>query len=72
MKHRSGLSSIAFPCISTGLFGYPQRAAAQVALETTREWLRANPDALEYVVFDTYTSGDDAIYRELLPFVLGA
>lgn len=34
-----GLKSIAFPCISTGVYGYPQQQAAQVALESIRKWL---------------------------------
>jgi O-acetyl-ADP-ribose deacetylase (regulator of RNase III) len=38
-----GLSSIAFPSISTGIYGYPVAAAAAVALSTVREWLRSSP-----------------------------
>mmetsp|Transcript_19188 Transcript_19188/g.60061 ORF Transcript_19188/g.60061 Transcript_19188/m.60061 type:complete len:288 (-) Transcript_19188:24-887(-) len=69
----SGLPSVAFPCISTGLFGYPQRAAAKVALETTLDWLRGRgAGALEYVVFDTFTSEDHDIYREMLPLLARA
>ena len=36
-----GLESIAFPCISTGVFGYPAKEAASIALETIGAWLRS-------------------------------
>merc|ERR1711972_1032426 len=36
-----GIRSIAFCCISTGLFGYPNDRAAEVAVSTVREWLNA-------------------------------
>lgn len=36
---------IAFPCISTGVYGYPNKSAAHVALSTTREWLEKEENA---------------------------
>ena len=49
-----GLKSIAFPAISTGIFGYPLRDAAQIAVETVRDvLLRAkNVSTVRFVVFD--------------------
>ena len=49
-----GLKSIAFPAISTGIFGYPLREATQVAVESVREALpRAkNIDIVRFIVFD--------------------
>ncbi|HVO40886.1 MAG TPA: O-acetyl-ADP-ribose deacetylase [Spirochaetia bacterium] len=41
---RLGLSSIAFPAISTGIYGYPRAAAANVALEAITEFIRSNPE----------------------------
>ncbi|MBQ6293955.1 MAG: O-acetyl-ADP-ribose deacetylase [Lachnospiraceae bacterium] len=38
------LHTIAFPAISTGVYGYPKQAAAAVALRTVSKWLTANPD----------------------------
>ena len=46
-----GLRSIAFPAISTGIYGYPIDQATRVALDETRRFVEANPDALDEVVF---------------------
>ena len=53
-----GLHSIAFPAISTGVYGYPKQAAASVALLTVSKWLSANPDYgidVTMVCFDAET-----------------
>ena len=55
--------SIAFPCISTGVYGYPKRKAAELAIRTIREWKEALP---ERVLFCCFSAGDAALYRELL------
>lgn len=60
-----GLSSIAFCCISTGVFGFPQREAAEIAVRTVREWLDASASDMA-VVFNVFTEKDERIYRELL------
>ncbi|WP_066828880.1 macro domain-containing protein [Collinsella ihumii] len=60
------LASVAFCCISTGVFGFPQAEAAQIAVEAVRAWLDANPDAGLRVVFDVFLDEDLAIYRRLL------
>jgi O-acetyl-ADP-ribose deacetylase (regulator of RNase III) len=60
-----GLTSIAFPCISTGVYGYPAEAAAGVAVATVRDALRA-PGPIESVIFCCYSAGDLAIYQRLL------
>ncbi len=39
-----GVHSIAFPAISTGVYGYPKQTAAAVALRAVSKWLSANPD----------------------------
>ena len=39
----SGYDSIAFPAISTGVYGYPVRAAARVAVATIRDWIAQHP-----------------------------
>ena len=57
--------SIAFPCISTGIFGYPIEEAAEVAIETVRAYL-AEGSTLEKVVFCCFNAGDLAVYEKLL------
>ena len=60
-----GLRSIAFCCISTGVFGFPQEEAAGIAVRTVRE--RINTTGLEMiVVFNVFGEKDERIYRELL------
>ena len=62
---RAGLSTLAFCCISTGVFGYPQRDAACVAIDAVRTHLRDNDPNLK-VVFNVFLASDEAIYQELL------
>lgn len=58
--------SIAFCCISTGVFGFPQREAATIAVDTVRDWLDAHPDSSMAVVFNVFGAEDEAIYHDLL------
>jgi len=60
-----GLRSIAFPCISTGVYGYPVEAAARVAVASVHESLAATPQ-LEEIVFCCYSAPDLAVYAGLL------
>ena len=57
--------SIAFPSISTGIYGYPIEEAAKVAVETVRTYI-SQGSALEMVVFCSFSSGDLAVYERLL------
>ena len=59
------LTSIAFPCISTGVYGYPQRAAAQIALHTIKHHLESGLYTGE-VILCCFLQEDYNIYRELL------
>jgi O-acetyl-ADP-ribose deacetylase (regulator of RNase III) len=61
----AGLESIAFPSISTGAYGYPQRPAARIAVDTAREFLRSAKRVHE-VVFCCFSAADLAVYEELL------
>lgn len=59
------LRSIAFCCISTGVFGFPQEEAAEIAVQTVRDWLeRSGSDMI--VVFNVFGKRDDRIYHSLL------
>lgn len=60
-----GIHRIAFPGISTGVYGYPKEAAAKIAVATVREQLARFP-AIREVVFCCFSQGDLAIYQALL------
>lgn len=60
-----GLTSIAFPAISTGIYGFPVAAAAAIAVATVRSEALRNP-TLQEVIFCCFSSQDLAIYETLL------
>jgi len=60
-----GLQSIAFPGISTGVYGYPKEAAARIAVAAVREFVESKTPLRE-VSFCCFSAGDLAIYEELL------
>jgi O-acetyl-ADP-ribose deacetylase (regulator of RNase III) len=59
------LTSIAFPCVSTGVYGYPARAAASTAVKTASAFVR-RPTSLLRVIFCCFSQDDFRIYEELL------
>jgi O-acetyl-ADP-ribose deacetylase (regulator of RNase III) len=59
-----GLKSIAFCCISTGVFGFPADHAADVAFKTVKAWLKKSKYDI-HVIFCTYTENDYLLYKEL-------
>jgi len=61
-----GIRSLAFPCISTGVFGFPAKPAAAIAIRTVEQWLEAHPGQLDLVVFNVFSTQDGEIYRSLL------
>ena len=60
-----GARSIAFPSISTGVYGYPFEQAAGIAVDTVRAALKEMP-GIEEVVFCCFSAGDLAVYEKLL------
>jgi O-acetyl-ADP-ribose deacetylase len=68
---REGLTSIAFPSISTGVYGYPKEPAARVAVAAVRETLPALPGIRE-VIFCCFSADDLAIYEIVLAQTRGS
>ncbi|KAM4598843.1 ADP-ribose glycohydrolase MACROD2 [Fundulus diaphanus] len=58
------LRTVAFPCISTGIYGYPNEPAADIALNTVKEWIEENPDKITRVIFCVFLENDFAIYKK--------
>ncbi len=64
-----GLTSIAFCCISTGEFRFPQDRAAVIAVTTVREFLKNHPESpLSAVVFNVFKDSDYNLYKDLLGY----
>ena len=65
----NGCKSIAFPCISTGIYGYPKEDAAKIAVREVREFLAAKnaKDAEEMeVIFCCFSERDANVYYRIL------
>lgn len=60
-----GLLSVAFCCISTGEFHFPNELAAEIAIRTVRTWQQQNPDKIK-VIFNVFKDSDHEIYQHLL------
>ena len=60
------LRSVAFCCISTGEFHFPNQEAAEIAVRTVREFLEQQTTSVERVIFNVFKDLDAAIYRRLL------
>ena len=65
LAEENDCGSIAFCCISTGVFGFPAREAARIAVDTVRAYRTANHSNLE-VIFNVFKDSDLEIYRQLL------
>jgi len=61
----NGIESIAFPNISTGIYGYPKDKAAEIAINTVRETLNETP-CVEKVVFVCFDRENYSLYQELI------
>ncbi len=63
LAHQHGLKSIAFPAVSAGVYGYPMREAAEIALKAALAALKDNP-GLERVIFVQFSDGAQQVYTE--------
>ena len=62
----NGLKSVAFCCISTGVFHFPNRRAAEIAVKTVSDWMDEHPGQMERVIFNVFKDEDKDIYERLL------
>ena len=60
------LKSVAFCCISTGVFHFPNKRAAQIAVSAVDSWLSQHPGAIERVIFNVFKDEDKKYYEELI------
>uniref|UniRef100_A0A673NJI2 O-acetyl-ADP-ribose deacetylase MACROD1-like n=1 Tax=Sinocyclocheilus rhinocerous TaxID=307959 RepID=A0A673NJI2_9TELE len=64
---KNHLRTVAIPCISTGVYGYPPDQAVEVALRTVREYLEQNHEKLDRVIFCVFLKSDKELYETMLP-----
>lgn len=64
VKH--DIRSVAFCCISTGVFHFPNDEAAKIAVDTVSEFLDMNSGAFDRVIFNVFKDFDKEIYESLL------
>ena len=61
-----GAKSVAFPSISTGVYGYPVDLAAQIAIDTVSDVLAMEPGSVERVTFVLFSGDALAVFEEVL------
>ncbi|XP_029376593.1 ADP-ribose glycohydrolase MACROD2 isoform X2 [Echeneis naucrates] len=69
LMKENGLRTVAFPCISTGIYGFPNEPAAEIALNTVKSWIEENPDKITRVIFCVFLDTDFAIYKKKMPII---
>jgi O-acetyl-ADP-ribose deacetylase (regulator of RNase III) len=70
LAKENDLHSVAFPSISTGVYGYPIDKAAKVAQSTVRSWLEQNPQP-ERVTFCCFSQSDLQVYEQVAATIFG-
>lgn len=65
MAQKNNLRTVAFPCISTGVYSFPSKEAATIAFNTILEYLEKCPDSFDKIVFNVFTKEDKYIYDQL-------
>lgn len=67
LAHKKGLESVAFCCISTGEFRYPNDRACGIAVSTVRSWMAGHPDSsVKTIIFNTFKDIDHELYQNAL------
>ncbi len=60
------LRSVAFCCISTGVFRFPNERAAEIAVETVTTWLEQNKNKIDRIIFNVFKQEDKYCYEKIL------
>ena len=63
---KNGLKSVAFSCISTGVFHFPNKRAAEIAVNTVGKWSLKHPNSMGRIIFNVFKDEDKKYYEELL------
>ena len=66
MCMENSLKTVAFCCISTGIFRFPNERAAEIAVSTVRSWLSEHPGVMDRVIFNVFKDEDRGYYERLV------
>ena len=66
LAKENGIRTIAFPAISTGIYGYPKKEAARTAVEAVKEFTDKNPEVFDEIIFVLFDRDSLNIYEDLL------
>lgn len=66
----NGLKSIAFPAVSTGIFGFPKERCARIMLDTVQQFLEHETTTLEVVLFCLWSKDDFDVFSRTLEVLL--
>lgn len=66
LSEANHIQTIAFPNISTGVYGFPKPRAAQIAIKTVKEFEQSNPKYLQQIIFCCYDDENFNIYKKFL------
>ena len=66
MCAENGLRSVAFCCISTGVFHFPAERAAEIAVQTVAGWLTGRKSIMDRVIFNVFSDKDKGYYEKIL------
>lgn len=69
LAKEKGIRTLALCCISTGIYGYPNKTAAHVALRAARQWLDVpeNTRSVDRVIFCVFLDKDKRLYKIYMP-----
>lgn len=63
---KNNIKTIAFPCISTGLYGFPARDASKIAISTVKKYLKEHQNVFHHIIFNVFKEEDLKIYQKNL------
>jgi O-acetyl-ADP-ribose deacetylase len=66
LARENKLRSIAFPAISTGVYGYPKDEAAKVAVDVVNDYIEEHPGVFDEIIFVAFDDENEKIYKDLL------
>jgi len=68
LAKENNIKTIAFPCISAGIYKFPKERAAKIAIDTVKLFIEKHPSSFETIIFAVFSEDEISIYKNLLGF----